>query len=179
MVQWLRLCVSGARGTGSITGQGTKIPHTVWHEKTFCLILELSVFLLHILITIFKISPDGLSSEKDHREQCMMCRPCVKYITEYFLYPCLDCLWKSMHETDNQPRRGIRKLGIFIFSEKAMAPHSSTLAWKIPWTEEPGRLQSMGSQSRIRLKRLSSSSNYCFIGENVNFSEKNHCIFDD
>ena len=28
--------------------------------------------------------------------------------------------------------------------EKAMAPHSSTLAWKIPWTEKPGRLQSMG-----------------------------------
>jgi len=28
--------------------------------------------------------------------------------------------------------------------EKAMAPHSSTLAWKIPWTEEPGRLQFMG-----------------------------------
>ena len=32
-----------------------------------------------------------------------------------------------------------------LFMEKAMAPHSSTLAWKIPWTEEPGRLQSMGS----------------------------------
>ena len=32
-----------------------------------------------------------------------------------------------------------------IISEKAMAPHSSTLAWKIPWMEEPGRLQSMGS----------------------------------
>ena len=30
--------------------------------------------------------------------------------------------------------------------EKAMAPHSSTLAWKIPWAEEPGRLQSMGSR---------------------------------
>ena len=30
--------------------------------------------------------------------------------------------------------------------EKAMAPHSRTLAWKIPWTEEPGRLQSMGSR---------------------------------
>ena len=30
--------------------------------------------------------------------------------------------------------------------EKAMAPHSNTLAWKTPWTEEPGRLQSMGSQ---------------------------------
>ena len=33
--------------------------------------------------------------------------------------------------------------------EKAVAPHSSTLAWKIPWTEEPGRLQSMGSP-RVR-----------------------------
>ena len=31
------------------------------------------------------------------------------------------------------------------YSEKAMAPHSSTLAWKTPWTEEPGRLQSTGS----------------------------------
>ena len=31
------------------------------------------------------------------------------------------------------------------YMEKAMAPHSSTLAWKIPWMEEPGRLQSMGS----------------------------------
>jgi len=31
-------------------------------------------------------------------------------------------------------------------TEKAMASHSSTLAWKIPWTEEPGRLQSMGSR---------------------------------
>ena len=43
--------------------------------------------------------------------------------------------------------------------EKAMATHSSTLAWKIPWMEEPGGLPSMGSQSRTRLKRLSSSSN--------------------
>ena len=33
----------------------------------------------------------------------------------------------------------------FSWAEKAMAPHSSTLAWKIPWTEAPGRLQSMGS----------------------------------
>ena len=32
-----------------------------------------------------------------------------------------------------------------------MAPHSSTLAWEVPWTEEPGRLQSMGSLSRARL----------------------------
>ena len=35
--------------------------------------------------------------------------------------------------------------------EEEMAPHSSTLAWRIPWREEPGRLQSMGSHSRTRL----------------------------
>ena len=35
--------------------------------------------------------------------------------------------------------------GIWGRLENAMAPHSSTLSWKIPWTEEPGRLQSMGS----------------------------------
>ena len=36
-----------------------------------------------------------------------------------------------------------------------MAPHSSTLAWKIPWTEEPGRLQSMGS---LRVGQVSATS---------------------
>ena len=36
-------------------------------------------------------------------------------------------------------------------AEKAMASHSSTLAWKIPWMEEPGRLQSMGSLSQTQL----------------------------
>ena len=35
--------------------------------------------------------------------------------------------------------------------EKEMATQSSTLAWKIPWTEEPGRLQSMGLQSQTQL----------------------------
>ena len=35
--------------------------------------------------------------------------------------------------------------------EKEMAIHSSAIAWKIPWTEEPDRLQSMGSQSQTRL----------------------------
>ena len=39
----------------------------------------------------------------------------------------------------------VRSLGGEDPLEKAMAPHSSTLAWRIPWTEEPHRLQSMGS----------------------------------
>ena len=36
-------------------------------------------------------------------------------------------------------------ISLVISEKKAMAPHSSTLAWKIPWMEEPGRLQSIGS----------------------------------
>ena len=45
---------------------------------------------------------------------------------------------------------------IALLWEKAMAPHSSTVAWKIPWTEEPGRLQSMGSQSQTQLSDFTS-----------------------
>ena len=43
----------------------------------------------------------------------------------------------------------VRSLGWEDFLEKGMATHSGTLAWKIPWAEEPGRLQSMGSR-RVR-----------------------------
>ena len=48
--------------------------------------------------------------------------------------------------------------------ERAMAPHSSTLAWKIPWTEEPGRLQSMGSR-RVKTERLHFNFSLSCIGE--------------
>ena len=40
----------------------------------------------------------------------------------------------------------VRSLGREDPLEKEMETHSSTLAWKMPWTEKPGRLQSMGSQ---------------------------------
>ena len=44
----------------------------------------------------------------------------------------------------------VQSLGQADHLEKELALHSSILAWEIPWTEEPGRLQSMGSQ-RVRL----------------------------
>ena len=47
-------------------------------------------------------------------------------------------------------------------TEKAMATLSSTLAWRIPWTEEPGRLQSMGSR-RVRHDRVTSLSPFTFM----------------
>ena len=51
----------------------------------------------------------------------------------------VKCL-PAMRET------GVQSLGQEDPLEKEMATHSGTLAWKIPWMEEPGRLQSMGSQ---------------------------------
>ena len=44
-------------------------------------------------------------------------------------------------------------------TEKAMAPHSNILAWEIPWAEEPGRLQSMGS---LRVRHLLSDFIFTF-----------------
>ena len=44
------------------------------------------------------------------------------------------------------PETRVRSLGQEDPLEKEMATHSSTLVWRIPWREEPGRLQSMGSQ---------------------------------
>ena len=49
--------------------------------------------------------------------------------------------------------------------EKAMAPHSSTLAWKIPWMEEPGRLQPMGSLGVRQTERLHFHFSLSCIGE--------------
>ena len=48
----------------------------------------------------------------------------------------------------------VRSLGWEDPLEKEMATHSRILAWKIPWTEEPGRPQSMGSQSRTQLNHF-------------------------
>ena len=55
-----------------------------------------------------------------------------------------------------------KKAYLYIHLEKAMAPHSKTLAWKIPWMEEPGRLQSMGSL-RVRHDWATSLSLFTFM----------------
>ena len=58
--------------------------------------------------------------------------------------------WPVGHEEEGPVRASSRRRSGCLEesqgwgAEKAMAPHSSALAWKTPWTEEPGRLQSMG-----------------------------------
>ena len=51
------------------------------------------------------------------------------------------------------------------WSETAMAPHSSTFAWKMPWMEEPGRLQSMGREESDTTERLHFHFSLSCIGE--------------
>ena len=53
---------------------------------------------------------------------------------------------KNLSATQETQETWVRSLGREDPLEKEMATHSSILAWKIPWTEEPGRLQSTGSQ---------------------------------
>ena len=59
------------------------------------------------------------------------------------IYTLISRVYKILEEHGPKSLYGVE---CCVWSEKAMAPHSSTLAWKIPWTEEPGRLQFMGSQ---------------------------------
>ena len=67
---------------------------------------------------------------------------------------CPYCIGKQRKQVANNVCNMTLKCVRWVIActvEKAMAPHSSTLAWKTPWTEEPGRLQSMGSRSRTWL----------------------------
>ena len=86
---------------------------------------------------------DTNKAEKENRE----------YLVRSLQYSCLEnpmdggAWWATVHEFAKSQTR----LSDFTFTfhlhalEKEMATHSSTLAWKIPWMEEPGRLQSMES----------------------------------
>ena len=64
--------------------------------------------------------------------------PTQTFIIEYILSTMWKDKWKIKMTLNWRP--------LVQHLEKTMAPHSSTLAWKIPWTEEPGRLQSLGLQ---------------------------------
>ena len=67
----------------------------------------------------------------------------------------------------------VRSLGQEDPLEKEMAPHSSTIAWKTPWTEEPGRLQSMGSQ-RDTTERLHLLNTYDYSTPKCWFEMRKH-----
>ena len=97
--------------------------------------------------------PRGLGSSRVKSETAIyngrlwekhLCDFCVAKRTNFSLHYKPSLLGRFINQ------QTLMRLGYFLYicrteSEKAMVPHSSTLAWKIPWMEEPGRLQSMGS----------------------------------
>ena len=89
-------------------------------------------------IPLQRIPPLELSEQQSGRED-------LEYIIMYWtsLVAQMAKRLPTVRET------WVRSLGWEDLLEKEIITHSSTLAWKIPWTEEPGRLQSMGLQ-RVR-----------------------------
>ena len=93
-----------------------------------------------------------VKSESEVTESCptlsdpMDCSPPGSSIRGIFQARVLE--WGAIDCVDhNKLWKILRKKGLGLLDllwEKVMAPHSSTLAWKIPWMEEPGGLQSMG-----------------------------------
>ena len=110
---------------------------------------------LHISIIVISSSPQGVQVRRSQNKRrktylhwfvimSMLAHLC--YYNELRLAESSFDLWTSL----------VARL------EKAMAPHSSTLAWKIPWTDEPGGLQSMGSL-RVRHDWATSHSLFTFM----------------
>ena len=85
----------------------------------------------------------------------------MKVTTENNLWERTLKIRKTEYETENQKIRDSSSSQL----EKAMAPHSSTFAWKIPWMEEPARLQSMGSRESDTTEQLHFHFSLSRIGE--------------
>ena len=97
----------------------------------------------------FKSSKMSGKSSFEKVTYCMIPRIQWKERTKFFLPSCSPFPFWCPYICSLHLRLYLcfaNKIIYTIFSEKAMAPHSSTLVWKIPRMEEPGRLQSMGSQ---------------------------------
>ena len=68
------------------------------------------------------------------------------YFVGTLLYDMTSLVAQTVRRLPTMQESRVQSLGQEDLLEKEMATHSSILAWKIPWMEEPGRLQSMGSQ---------------------------------
>ena len=146
MVQWLGLQTFTAKGAGSAPGWETKIPQSAWWGQKKLKRLQSQ-------------EPDDLNSPST------LTMPPVPPLPEQFSLSAnidLYMIWHAMlcyymgfpggSAVKNLPKNAgdTRDSGSIPGSErsqeKEMATHSSILVWEIPWTEEPGRLQSMGLQ---------------------------------
>ena len=145
-------------------------PLSQWCYLTISSSAHLFSFCLHSFpsLTMYSTCKRDFPGGSDGKSVCLQCRRpgfdhCVgKILWRRKWQPTSTLTWKIpwMEESGKLQSVGLQRVGqdwvtspyltlpywiVFYHTvvEKAMAPHSSTLAWKIPWTEEPGRLQSM------------------------------------
>ena len=125
--------------------------HVFWHNK---------IFQDHILLS-FPPSALELAIFPGSSRMIDLSALCYWYVTVYRSV-CNIYIYIYMNERASQVAQTVKSVCLqcrrpgFDPLEKEMATHSSTLAWKIPWIEEPGRLQSMGvttSQTRLSVYR--------------------------
>ena len=129
----------------------TPKPLTVWITINYKILKEIGIpgHLTHLLRNLCAAQEATVRSGhgtidwfqiRKGVSQCCILSPCLfNFYAEYVM----------RNAWQDEAQAGIKIAGRNInnlryAAEKAMATHSSTLAWKIPWTEEPGRLQSMG-----------------------------------
>ena len=70
----------------------------------------------------------------------------LSFLSDFYLFYQTSLVAQTVKRLSTMRETQVWSLGCEDPLEKEMAIHSSTIAWKIPWTEEPGRLQSVGSQ---------------------------------
>ena len=123
-------------------------------QKHGMLVISDSVQLYHLPLKRLHVLVNWQASWKTYLISMVERSPYSKISSQYIMTQLADCSKvKQDYGALIQPISECMETEIVIYvqseyklvPEKAMAPHSSTLAWKIPWTEEPGRLQSMGS----------------------------------
>ena len=128
-------------------------------------LISLSNLLIYDDFSSFSFPAIYLLKELDHLWQsfrhsgfCWLC-PHVIILSHFFFF-CIYCnlavssglpLWLSSKELPAMQESLVQSLGCEGPLEKKMATHSSILAWEIPWTKEPGGLQSIGHKSRTQL----------------------------
>ena len=118
-------------------------------QTLYCLSHQHSTFIQYQILTFASVYVSGLIIWYTFEELLCILRQLFYWLS----------IWSSLHTTfwtslvaqtvkclSTMQETRVQSLGQEDPLEKEMAIHSSTIAWKIPWTEEPGGLQSMGSQ---------------------------------
>ena len=126
--------------------QGTLKSLLQHHSSKISILWHSASFMAHFHIHTWRLEKSYLSLYRPLLTKWCLCS----------LVYCLGISWASLAAQTIKNLFAMQETWVWSLSrkdplEKEMATHSSILAWRIPWTEEPGVLQSMGSQSKTRL----------------------------